>query len=201
LFDLHPQMPLKLEWRDKRGEMPDESTAPAGQGDPGGSSQDAPPAFEYESWFGKLPPHEQEGLDAHTTALRNALESERSQRKEFSKQLRDLTAKAEKGSEAEKTLGEMSTRLEQAEQRAAFYEEAGRAEIACSNPRAAYLVASAEGLFTKRGDPDWPAIKAAAPELFGRKTTPPGNAGSGNGSPPAQGGDMNAFIRAASGRR
>ena len=67
-------------------------------------------------------------------------------------------------------LSEMSTRAEQAEQRAAFYEEAGRPEIGCSNPKAAYLIAASEGLFTKRGDPDWPAIKAAAPELFGRKT-------------------------------
>ena len=161
---------------------------------------EAQPTFEFDAWFGKLPPHEQEGLDNHTAALRNALESERSQRKEFSKQLRDLTAKAEKGSEAEKTLGEMSSRLEQAEQRAAFYEEAGKPENGCSNPRAAFLVASAEGLFTKRGDPDWPAIKSAAPELFGRKTIPNGNAGVGNGSPPAQA-SMNDFIRAASGRR
>jgi hypothetical protein len=160
---------------------------------------EAQPTFEFESWFSKLPPHEQEGLDAHTTALKNALESERSQRKEFSKQLRDLTAKAEKGSEAEKTLGEMSSRLEQAEQRASFYEEAGRPEIGCSNPRAAFLVAQAEGLFTKRGDPDWPAIKAAMPELFGRKT-PPGNAGVGNGSPPATP-SMNDYIRSATGRR
>jgi len=162
--------------------------------------QEQQPAFEYESWFGKLPPHEQEGLENYTSALKNALESERSQRKQFSKELRDLTAKAEKGSEAEKTLGEMSSRLEQAEQRAAFYEEANRAEIACSNPRAAFLVASAEGLFTKRGDPDWTAIKAAAPELFGRKTIPNGNAGTGSNSPPAQTG-MNDYIRAVTGRR
>lgn len=181
--------------------MPDESSAPAGQqGDASASPQDTPP-FDFDSWLGEQPDHVRSGLDAHTAALKNALESERSQRKQFSKELRELTAKAEKGSEAEKTLGEMSTRLEQAEQRAAFYEEAGRAEIACSNPKAAFLVASAEGLFTRRGDPDWPAIKAAAPELFGRKTIPTGNAGSGNGSPPAQGGSMNEFIRAAAGRR
>lgn len=190
---------------DQNGPTGHQPNAPAGQqGDQAGTqgvpAQDQSP-FDYDAWFGEQPDHVRSGLDAHTSALKNALESERSQRKEFSKQLRDLTAKAEKGSEAEKTLGEMSARLEQAEQRAAFYEEAGRAEIACSNPKAAFLVASAEGLFTKRGDPDWPAIKAAAPELFGRKTVPAGNAGSGNGSPPAPGGSMNDFIRAASGRR
>ena len=77
--------------------MPDPQDAPAGQGDASATPQDAQPAFEFDTWFSKLPPHEQEGLDAHTTALKNALESERTQRKEFSKQLRDLTAKAEKG--------------------------------------------------------------------------------------------------------
>ena len=176
--------------------MPDETTPPAAEQTP----QDAQPTFEFDSWFGKLPPHEQEGLDNHTAALRNALESERSQRKEFSKQLREVTAKAEKGGEAERMLTEMATRAEQAEQRAAFYEEAGRPEIGCSNPRAAFLVASAEGLFTKRGDPDWQAIKTAAPELFGRKATPPGNAGVGNGSPPATP-SMNDYIRSATGRQ
>jgi len=177
--------------------MADETTPPAAEQS---AQTETPPAFEFDSWFGKLPPHEQEGLDTHVSALKNALESERSQRKEFSKQLRDLTAKAEKGSEAEKTLGEMSSRLEQAEQRAAFYEEAGRPEIGCSNPRAAFLVASAEGLFTKRGDPDWPAIKAAMPELFGRKPVPNGNAGVGSNSPPAAP-SMNDYIRAATGRQ
>jgi hypothetical protein len=185
---------------DQNGPQGHQPDAPAGQGDASATPQDAPPAFEFDSWFSKLPPHEQEGLDTHVSALKNALESERAERKKFSKELRDVTAKAERGGEMEKTLGEMSTRLEQAEQRAAFYEEAGRAEIACSNPRAAYLVAQAEGLFTKRGDPDWQAIKAAAPELFGRKSAPPGNAGSGNGSPPAEQ-SMNSYIRAATGRR
>jgi hypothetical protein len=177
-------------------EMADDTTPQ----DAAEQSTDAQPTFEFDAWFGKLPPHEQEGLDNHTAALRNALESERAERKKLSKEIRDLSGKAEKGSEAEKMAAEMTARLEQAEQRAAFYEEAGRPEIGCSNPRAAFLVASAEGLFTKRGDPDWPAIKAAAPELFGRKVAPPGNAGVGNGAPPAQA-SMNEFIRAASGRR
>jgi septal ring factor EnvC (AmiA/AmiB activator) len=178
--------------------MPDEQT-PQDAAQQSTQPTEQAPTFEFDAWFGKLPPHEQEGLENHTAALKSALENERQQRKQFSKELRDLTQKAEKGSEAEKTLGEMSTRLEQAEQRAAFYEEAGRPEIGCSNPRAAFLVASAEGLFTKRGDPDWPAIKAAMPELFGRKPIP-GNAGTGNGSPPATP-SMNDYIRSATGRR
>jgi hypothetical protein len=93
----------------------------------------------------------------------------------------------------------MTGKLEQAEQRAAFFEEAGRPEIGCSNPRVAFQVALAEGLFSKRGDPEWPAIKQAAPELFNRKL-PAGNAGSGAGAPPPAGASMNDFIRTAAGR-
>lgn len=156
--------------------------------------------FSFDSWLGAQPEHVRKGYETHTAGLRSALETERTQRKEFASQLKGLSAKAEKGSEAERALGEMSSRVEQAEQRAAFYEEAGKPEIACTNPKAAFLVASAEGLFKRSGEPDWNAIKQAAPELFGQRKTPPGNAGSGNGSPPAQKGDMNAFIRAAAGR-
>ena len=122
------------------------------------------------------------------------------QRKQYAAELREATKNAAEGSDLKKALQEASTRAEQAEQRAVFFEEASRPEVACTNPKVALAVAMAEGLFTKRGDPDWPAIKAAAPELFGRKTTPPGNAGSGNGSPPASP-SMNDYIRAATGRR
>jgi hypothetical protein len=180
--------------------MADEPNAPAGQQPNDGEQAQTPPPFEYETWLGEQPVHIQAGLEARTQGLVSALESERSQRKEFSKQLRELSSKAEKGSEAEKQLSEMTSRLEQAEQRAAFYEEAGRPEIGCSNTKAAYLIAVADGLFTKRGDPDWPAIKAAAPELFGRKL-PSGNAGAGAGQPPPTGATMNQIIRAATGRR
>lgn len=155
--------------------------------------------FDFDAWLGEQPEHVRKGYEGKTQGLHSALERERQERKEMSRQLKELLPKAEKGSEAEKALGEMSSRLEQANQRAAFLEDALRPEIGCSNPKAAFLVASADGLFKRSGEPDWGAIKAAAPELFGRKT-PPGNAGSGNGSPPASKADMNSWIRAASGR-
>ncbi len=153
--------------------------------------------FDFDAWLGEQPEHVRKGYEGKTAGLHSALETERQQRKEFAKQLRDASAKAEKGSELEKALGETSTRLEQAEQRAAFYEEGGKPEIGCTNLKAAFLVASAEGLFKRSGEPDWAGIKAAAPELFAGRKTPPGNAGSGNGSPPAQKVGMNEWIRQA----
>lgn len=174
--------------------MPDESQAQAG--DAAAASNDN---FDFDAWLGEQPEHVKKGYESKTQGLHSALEREREERKTVAKQVKELLPRAEKGSEAEKALGEMSTRLEQANQRAAFLEEAVRPEIGCANPKAAFLVAQADGLFKRSGEPDWIAIKQAAPELFARKV-PPGHAGSGNGSSLAQKADMNAFIRAASGR-
>lgn len=141
-------------------------------------------------------PVEVDKLPANVQNMIKELRTENAkQRRDFADQLREATKKAEKGSEAEKTLGELTAQLEQTQLRAAFIEDAIRPEIGCSNPRAAFLVAQADNLFTKRGEPDWAAIKAAAPELFAGRKTPPGNAGSGNGSPPAQKVGMNEWIR------
>lgn len=166
----------------------------------GQEGQEAATPFDFDAWLGEQPEHVRKGYEGKTQGLHSALETERTQRKEFAKQLKDLSAKAEKGSEAEKALGEMSARVEQAEQRAAFYEEAGKPENGCLNPKAAFLVATAEGLFKRSGEPDWAAIKQSAPELFGQRKLTPGHAGTGTQSPPAQQQSMNAFIRQAAGR-
>ncbi len=159
-------------------------------------STDTTETFDFDSWLDGQPEHVKQGFTSKTTGLHSALESERAQRKDLAKELKKLSGEASQGSEAQKALGEMSSQLERAEQRAAFMEEGVRPEIGCTNLKAAFLVASADGLFKRSGEPDWGAIKQAAPELFQRKT-PPGNAGSGNGSPPAEKASMNDWIRKA----
>lgn len=134
--------------------------------------------------------------DAHTAGLRNALDAEREQRKDLARQLRDLAPKAEKGSDLERSIADLTAKHEAAERRAAFMESAGAAN--CTNPRAAYLVAVAEGHFKRDGSPDWAALAAMAPELFRRAT--PTNAGAGTGTPPPGKASMNEFIRRAAGR-
>lgn len=153
----------------------------------------------FESWLGSQDETIRGLIDGHVKGLKSALESERSQRGDLARQLRDVTAKAEKGSDLEKALTEVSTQLEAAERRAAFYEDAGRPEIGCSNPKAAFALAQAEDLFDKRGRIDWEALKASAPELF-RPRVPQGNAGVGTGGPPPAQKSMNDFIRRAAGR-
>lgn len=161
-------------------------------------------AGDFESWLAGQPDEVKRLAEAHiashASGLKSALASERQQRKELAAQLREATGKLEKGSEAARTLEEISGRLDVAERRAAFYEAASRPEVGCTNARAAFLVAQAEGLFRKSGEVDWPALKEAAPELFGRRGVSGSvNAGAGTqGAPPASRG-MNEFIRRASG--
>lgn len=170
-----------------------------GQSETQGQKQDESEELDFDKWLGEQPANVKSAFERKTTGLHSALSAERDQRKDLAKQLRDATAQAEAGSALKKQLEEISSKHELAERKAAFYEEAGRPEIGCANPKAAFLVASAENLFKRSGEPDWAAIKQAAPELFARKT-PTGNAGNGQGNQPAAKSSMNTFIRQSAGR-
>lgn len=156
------------------------------------------PPQSWDAWLEAQPEDVKSLYEQHTSGLKNTVSATRKERDELAKQVKDLAKNAEKGSDLEKSLTDISAKLEAAERRAAFYEDAGKPGIDCRNPKAAYALAQADGLFDRHGAPDWAAIKAAAPELFG-KPTPPGNAGAGTGAPPVTQ-DMNAFIRRMAGR-
>src|SRR5574343_879845 len=105
---------------------------------------------------------------SHSESLLNTVKAVRDERDSFKKQLKDLAKNAEAGSEAQKQLEAMSAQLDITERRATFLEDAVKPEIECRNPGAAWVIAKAQDLFTKNGQPDWKAIKSAAPELFGK---------------------------------
>lgn len=128
----------------------------------------------------------------HTKKLQNAVAATRDERDTLKQQLVDLAKKAE--GETKAKLEAMSAQLEITERRASFLEDAVKPEIECRNPGAAWVIAKAQDLFTKNGQPDWKAIKSAAPELFG-KVIANANAGAGTGQPPAKQNSMNDFIR------
>lgn len=182
--------------------MPDQNSNTqnaAGDNGAGGNSNNQSATPESFEKFLEAQPEAIKGLYAtHTAGLHNAVKATRQERDDLAKQFKDLLPKVEKGSEAEKALTEATARLELAERRAAFVEEAVKPEIGCRNPKAAYALAVADNLFDRRGGPDWAAIKAAAPELFGQRNAA-GNAGTGtDGQAPKQ--DMNSFIRRSAGR-
>lgn len=154
-----------------------------------------------QSWEGYLetqPEPIRELYTRHSQSLLNSVKATRDERDALARQVKELLPKAEKGSDIEKSLVEISGRLEASERRAAFLEDAMRPEVQCKNAKAAWVLASAQELFDKHGRPDWAAIKAEAPEIFGAATAN-ANAGAGTGTPPPASKSMNDFIRA--GRR
>jgi hypothetical protein len=167
------------------------------------ASQTPPPAdampATWEAFLEKQPAEVKALYTSHSQSLLNTVSATRDERDAFKKQIKELMPKAEKGSELEKSLTEISARLEVSERRASFLEDAVKPEIECRNPGVAWVIAKAQDLFTKNGQPDWKQIKAAAPELFG-KVIANANAGNGTGTPPAQKQDMNQFIRSKGGR-
>lgn len=164
---------------------------------PPATEQPKPPSATPATWeaFLEGQPAEVKALyTSHSESLLNTVKAVRDERDSFKKQLKDLAKNAEAGSEAQKQLEAMSAQLEITERRASFLEEAVKPEIECRNPGAAWVIAKAQDLFTKNGQPDWKAIKSAAPELFG-KVIANANAGAGTGQPPAKQNSMNDFIR------
>jgi hypothetical protein len=168
-------------------------------GDPGqGSGGGDLSPLVYDTWLGEQSEEIKGLLDGHIKGLKSALESERGTRKDLEKQVRDLAAKAEQDSDAQKSLTEIADKLSGAEQQADFYEAAHAAGI--TNLKLAYTVAVQDEMFDRRGQVNFETMKQSYPELFGQGGTPPGNAGAGTDTPPPPAKDMNTFIRRAAGR-
>lgn len=175
---------------------------PAGQSNQPGTTggQGGTPAT-WDEALAALPEPVRALYDAHTTGLRNTVQATRAERDQLAGKLSDLAKALGKDTPdaAKAAMAEMAAQIEASNRRAAFYEEAGKPEIGCANAKAAFALATAEGLFDNRGNVNWAALKEAAPELF-RRSAPQGNAGAGTGTPPPATRDMNAFIRASAGR-
>jgi hypothetical protein len=164
------------------------------------ATQDATP-IEFESWIAEQPEAVKTAFEGHTSGLRKALQAEREEKKTLAKQLRDAAKAMEEGSESRKAVEELGGKLDAANRRADFFEEATDPKVGCSSVKLAWLAANELGAIDGRGRVDWDALKAQFPELFLKKQTlPTANAGSGTGQQPPAGGGMNTFIRKAAGK-
>jgi uncharacterized protein YhaN len=161
----------------------------------GASETQAPVTFD--AWLAGQDETVKALAEQHTAGLRSALQSEREQRKEAIKQLKELATNAEKGSELEGQLQKLLAEKDAAERRATFLEAAQATN--CTNPKAAFLIAQTENLFKRDGTPDWEAIQTFAPEFF-RPKAQTVSAGIGTQGAPPTGKNMNDFIRRAAGR-
>jgi len=171
---------------------------PEGQG----GTPEAQEPTQPQSWadYLKAQPADVQGLyEADVKGLKTSLETERTQRKELSKQLTELSAKAEKGSELEQAINDMTARLSAAESRASFYEEASKPGIGCANPQLAYIAANEIGAIDAKGRVNWDVLKGQFPELFKTRAQGSADGGAGTRAQPPTGG-MNAFIRRSAGR-
>jgi hypothetical protein len=171
----------------------------------GGNTQQQPPqqppALNYDAWLKEQPKPVQELMAENVKGLKTALDSERDARKDLEKQLRELAAKAEKDSDAQKKLTEMADQMGTADRKADFYEQAHAAGV--TNLRLAYVVAVQDDLFDRKGQVSFETLKKSYPELFGSDKKPPTqtNAGAGTGQAPDGHADMNAWIRTSAGRQ
>jgi hypothetical protein len=109
----------------------------------------------------------------HHTKLLNAVKATRGDSKALEDRINELLPKAEKGSELEKSLQELTEKLKQETRRSSFLESAIKPEIGCRNPENALIIASKKDLFKKDGTPDWEEIKKAYPEGFTQPGDPP----------------------------
>jgi len=149
----------------------------------------------FEGWYEKLDEKSRSLLDGHIQGLNNSVKATRAERDSYAKQIKELTSKAQEGSELKQTLEQMSKQLEEANRRSDFLEKAG--EVGCLNLKAAYALAVSENLFRRDGSPDWDAIIAEAPQLFEQKGAVRTKAGANATSSAAQktGASMDDLIR------
>lgn len=151
----------------------------------------------FDSWFSTQNETIQGLITGNVNGLKSALDTERTQRKDLAKALKDATKELESGTDARKALENISSQLEATEQRLAFVESmAGQV----SNVKLAWLAAQEIGAIDRTGAVNVETLKAMYPELFVKKILPAGNAGNGAGGQAPSGQGMNAFIRKAAGR-
>lgn len=156
-------------------------------------------AMTYDTWLAQQPDDVKTLIEGNITNLRSALQSERQQREEFARQLREAT-KGASGATKE-SLDQLTGQLEAANARADFYAEAVRPEVGCTNPGLAFLAAQQAELIDKRGRVNWQQMETQYPELFKTQTTTPtGHAGTGTSNPATGKASMNDFIRRSAGR-
>lgn len=167
-----------------------------GQGNQSDGQQ--PPAPQsFDEWLKAQDESVRRLADDHVKGLKSALETERTQRKDFERQLRDAAGKLEKDSAERKGLEGLAEKLQGLERQTAFFDAAHGAGV--SNLRLAWLAAENAGLVDDRGRADFGRLKDGFPELFRTVAVPPGNAGAGTQKPPSQQ-TMNSLIRRAAGR-
>jgi hypothetical protein len=162
-----------------------------GAGGAAGGTPNPDEFADFQEFLAKQPENIRKLYDTDVQGLKNTVAATRQERDDFAAQVKELAKSAGKDTELQTKLNDMSAKIEAANRKADFMEQAPAME--CKNAKAAYALMLADNLFDRKGQPDWAALKQAAPELFGKRTAKT-NAGEGAGDPPVSG-SMNDWIR------
>jgi hypothetical protein len=119
---------------------------------------------EFDLWLEKQDEPTKNLIANRFSKLEATVKATREERDGFSKSIKELMGKAEKGSEIEKSLLEMTEKAKNSEKRAIFMEKA--VSEGCLRPGVAFQVAVSDGLFDEQGEPDFKKLKTSIPELF-----------------------------------
>ncbi len=141
------------------------------------------------------------------TGLKNALETERTQRKEFERQLTTLKREASELGTLRTELQTLQARAEKAEAdlnatrvEVDFRTAAAKAEAGVLDIDVAFKLAKIDGLLGEYKDGkvsghNFEALKKAYPTLFTQTSAGGGDGARGRGSTPKTGKDMNSWLR------
>lgn len=153
--------------------------------------------MDYETWFGEQTEEIKSMIEEHNKGLHNSVKATREERDSLAKELKKLSKEIDENSEAGKLVSDLQAKLQQAERKSTFIEQAVKQGI--KRPTAAYAIAVTENLFKEDGNPDFEKIKESIPELF-TVTNTNTNAGSGtNTALPKR--DANQAIREAASKQ
>jgi len=187
----------------KQGETPNQTEPKAGE-TPNNQQASQQAKQTLQEWLASQPEEIHELVESHVSGLSSALKSERDRAKNFEKQIKALTAKAEEGSATRAELEKLAASLTKETQKAKFLETAATSGV--SDLALAWKAVQDSEFIDEAGAVDFQALKEKHPGLF-RDTTKPqiptANAGSGLNTPAKKltgNAVMNQMIRKAIGR-
>lgn len=160
---------------------------------------------DADAWADSLDDAGKTALNAYvaleTTRLKTALDTERAQRKELAKQLKELSVKPADDTAWKAKIEAISGQLSEANLKASFYESAaGQDDLAAKRYGAAYKIAKIDGLIDEDGAVDWAALKEQHDYLFSTPvvaTPAKGHAGNGVGGRAQKPQNINDVLRGA----
>ncbi len=119
---------------------------------------------KFDAWLEEQSEETKTLVAERFSALEATVKATRTERDNLNLELKKLAKNVEVDSEAGKQLSELREKLQLAERKSNFIEQATKQ--GAKRPGVAFALANSENLFSEDGEPDWERIKETIPELF-----------------------------------